>query len=270
MLDSGSSGSLLFARQFGEGEPLVLLHGLMLTGEMFEPMLVAFGRRHRLIVPDLRGQGRSSHLPGPYTAEQMSEDLAQLLESHGIASADVLGYSRGGAVAQEFARRHPDRIRRLVLVCSYVSHSLSLLERLENKLLLWSVLLLGTRGAARILARMATLPHPGRRSMDHERARWLRGILASSKDEPAIGAVRAMSTFDSRGWLGQIACPTLVVCGSKDMLAPRAHCEMLARKIKGACLRTVEDAGHVLPWTHREQLVEQIEQWLSASSEIHP
>jgi 3-oxoadipate enol-lactonase len=270
MASSGSSGSLPFVRQFGGGEPLLLVHGLMLTGEMFDPVLDAFARRHRVIVPDLRGHGRSSDLPGPYTVEQMSEDLAEILDAHGVASTDVLGYSRGGSIAQRFTRDYPNRTRRLVLVCSYVSHSLSALERAENDLLLWAIRLLGTRGAARVLALMAWLPHPGGRSLSLQRARWLEGIWASGGKKAAIGAVRAVSNFDSRGWLGRISCPTLVLCGSKDMLASRAHCGMLARGIEGACLHVVEGAGHTLPWTHRERLVELTERWLSSSPEKRP
>ncbi len=271
MDSGGSSASLPFSQQFGAGEPLVLLHGLMLTGEMFEPMLGALARRHRLIVPDLRGHGQSSHLPGPYTTEQMSEDLAGLLDAYGIASADVLGYSRGGAVAQQFARRYPDRVRRLVLVCAYVAHSLSVLERLENGLLLWLVRSLGTVATARVIAQTAALPGiGGGRSISRDRARWLRGILASNEKEPTVEAVRQMSTFDSRGWLGQIRCPTLVVCGSRDMAASSVHCEALASGIKGAQLHIFHDAGHTLPWTHQEWLVQQTEQWLSSASEARP
>lgn len=265
MSNGDPSGALPFVRQFGEGEPLLLVHGLMLSGEMFEPVLDAFARRRRVIVPDLRGHGRSFGLPGPYTAERMSEDLAGILDECGVARADVLGYSRGGSIAQRFARDHPNRTRRLVLVCSYATHSLSLLARTENRLLLWAVRLLGTGGAARILALLSALPRPGGKALSPGRARWLAGVYASSKEQAAIGAVRAVSRFDSRDWLGQISCPTLVVCGSDDLLVPRDRCEALAMDIDGASLRTVRGAGHTLPFTHQEQLVELTERWLSNS-----
>jgi pimeloyl-ACP methyl ester carboxylesterase len=59
---------VLFVREFGAGPPLLLLHGLMATGDMFRLVVAALARQHRLIVPDLRGHGRSAHLPGPFTA----------------------------------------------------------------------------------------------------------------------------------------------------------------------------------------------------------
>jgi pimeloyl-ACP methyl ester carboxylesterase len=242
----------------------------MLTGEMFEPVLGALARRHRVIVPDLPGRGRSSRLPGPYTADRMADDLARFLEAHGIPRVNVLGYSRGGAIAQQFARRYPGRTKRLVLVCSYVSHNLSVLQRLQNVLLLGTLRLLGTGGAARALAWSAAIPRPKARSVNPETARWLQGIYASGEKASSVEAVRAMSDFDSRGWLGGIHCPTLVVCGSKDMLASRAHCANLARGVRGARLHTVEGAGHVLPFTHGEQLVELAEWWLSTPPEVRP
>src|SRR5205823_7241111 len=72
----GGASPALFARRRGEGRPLVLLHGLLVSGELFAPVLDALAARHHLIVPDLRGHGRSAHLPGPDTVEQLADDIA--------------------------------------------------------------------------------------------------------------------------------------------------------------------------------------------------
>ena len=96
-------------REFGAGAPLLLLHGLMVTGDMFRPIVAALASEHRLIVPDLRGHGRSGNLPGPYTTEQLAADLPDLLDRLGLGTVDILGYSHGGAVAQQFAFDHPRR-----------------------------------------------------------------------------------------------------------------------------------------------------------------
>jgi 3-oxoadipate enol-lactonase len=89
----------VFVRQAGAGRPLVLLHGLLVSGEMFDPLLPVWSARHRLIVPDLRGHGRSAGLPGPYRVERLAADVADLLDGMNVARADVLGYSQGGTVA---------------------------------------------------------------------------------------------------------------------------------------------------------------------------
>src|SRR5215510_5370012 len=109
----------IFFRQLGDGIPLLLVHGLMATGAMYEPVLPALANRYHIILPDLRGHGRSGALPGPYTVEQLVHDLAQLLDDLQIDAVHVLGYSQGGTVAQQFAHDYPKRVRGLVLACTY-------------------------------------------------------------------------------------------------------------------------------------------------------
>src|SRR5262245_45563603 len=65
----------VFVRLAGTGAPLVLLHGLLVNGEMFDPVVPLWSGRYRLIVPDLRGHGRSAALPGPYAAPRLASDI---------------------------------------------------------------------------------------------------------------------------------------------------------------------------------------------------
>src|SRR5262245_23191163 len=115
---SASTEQLYFTER-GAGSPLLLVHGLMVTGDMFAAAVDRFATNHRVIVPDLRGFGRSRALPPPYTARQLAADLAALLQQLGVASAAVLGYSQGGAIAQQLALDWPQRCSRLVLACTY-------------------------------------------------------------------------------------------------------------------------------------------------------
>src|SRR5919202_4054957 len=120
----------LFVHQSGAGTPLLLIHGLMVSGAMYQPVLPALTTHYRVIVPDLRGHGRSGALPGPYRVEQLARDLAQLLDDLHLDSAHVLGYSQGGAVAQQFAHDYPRRVRSLLLACTFAYNMLSRRERL--------------------------------------------------------------------------------------------------------------------------------------------
>jgi pimeloyl-ACP methyl ester carboxylesterase len=86
---------LVYFIERGSGPPLLLVHGLMVTGEVFEPIIERFAPRYRVIVPDLRGHGRSKQLPPPYTAAQLASDLVGLLDRLGITSTAMLGYSQG-------------------------------------------------------------------------------------------------------------------------------------------------------------------------------
>jgi pimeloyl-ACP methyl ester carboxylesterase len=114
-----ASSELLYFTERGSGAPLLLVHRLMVTGEMFEPVTGQLATRHRVIVPDLRGHGRSRGLPPPCTAAQLASDPSRLLDHLGIGSTATLGYSQGGAIAQQLVLDHPKRWDHLVLACTY-------------------------------------------------------------------------------------------------------------------------------------------------------
>jgi 3-oxoadipate enol-lactonase len=130
---SSAGSELLYFTERGSGPPLLLVHGLMVSGEMFDAVIDRFARHHRVIVPDLRGHGRSRFRP-PYTAAQLASDLARLLDHVGIDSVAVLGYSQGGPIAQRFVFDHPARCNRLVLACTYAFNMATIREKLEGHL----------------------------------------------------------------------------------------------------------------------------------------
>lgn len=100
----------------GQGEPLLLLHGGLGTGDMFGPVLPALTGQRQVITVDLQGHGRSSLGHRPIRCEAIADDMALLLKKLGHAQVDVLGYSFGGSVALRLAVQHPERVRRLALL----------------------------------------------------------------------------------------------------------------------------------------------------------
>ena len=114
------------------GTPLLLVHGLGMSGDMFEPIVEPLTKHHRLIIPDLRGCGRSRNLPPPYSVKQQAADLAVLLDRLGIASTDALGYSQGGPVVQELALDYPAKVSRLVLSNTYAYNMVSTTEKIQG------------------------------------------------------------------------------------------------------------------------------------------
>ncbi len=108
----------LYYESTGTGPPLLLIHGLGSSGDDWAFQRDDLARQHRLILPDLRGSGRSAKPPGPYSIAQFAADLWALVDALGIEYIDVLGFSLGGAVALEMALarppavRHPDPVQR--------------------------------------------------------------------------------------------------------------------------------------------------------------
>lgn len=100
----------------GQGEPLLLLHGGLGSGEMFNPILPMLTKSHEVIVLDLHGHGRTALGDRKFSIVDMGDDMATILKKLGYEKVDVLGYSMGSNVALQFAIQHPDLINKLVLV----------------------------------------------------------------------------------------------------------------------------------------------------------
>jgi len=248
--------SLPYFVEYGSGPPLLLVHGMMISGEMFGPVVEHFAARHRVIVPDLRGHGRSRALPPPYTVTQLASDLAQLLDHLGVDSSAVLGYSQGGAVAQQLALDHPGRCNRLVLACTYAFNMATVREKIEGRLVPVLLTVMGMRPFARLLASQ------GLKQVGKERAGWVVNLIADQDRDLMVSAWKAAMAFDSRRRLSEITCPTLIVAGSDDTAVPPHHATMLHEGIRGSRLVTIDGGDHALIWARPADLVRAVDEFL--------
>jgi pimeloyl-ACP methyl ester carboxylesterase len=246
--------SALYCAVHGSGTPLLLLHGIGASGAIFEPLIPALAAHYQVIVPDLRGHGCSSRLPGPDSIERMAADVVDLLDLLGIPSCFILGYGTGGAVAQQLAHTHPQRVRGLALVCTYARSAATLREQIEARLRPEMFRLLGARGMGRLAARRVPPGSSG----------FVRDVIAANRGERVAPAARALLSFDSRAWLPTLACPALVVAGERDATTPLHHARELANLLPNASLHTLPQAGHWLVKTHSQPLLEVVLPWLAA------
>lgn len=249
---------LLYFSERGSGSPLLLVHGVMVSGEMFEPVIEHFATRHRVIAPDLRGHGRSRGLPPPYTPTQLASDLARLLDHLGIESAAVLGYSQGGAIAQQMVLDYPNRCNRLVLACTYAFNMATLREKLEGHIAPLLIGILGMRKFAKFVIAQ------GLKQVSKERADWIINLIAKQDSKLMVSAWREVMTFDSRQRLSEIKCPTLIVAGSDDEAVPMHHAKMLHEGITDSQLVVVDGADHALIWAHPDELTHAVDKFLRA------
>jgi pimeloyl-ACP methyl ester carboxylesterase len=110
-------GINLYVETHGTGQPLILLHGGLGSGEMFGPVLPALTENHQVIVVDLQGHGRTADIDRPLDIRLMADDIGALIDHMELDEVDLVGYSLGGGVALQTAARHPAHVRRLV-ACS--------------------------------------------------------------------------------------------------------------------------------------------------------
>jgi pimeloyl-ACP methyl ester carboxylesterase len=107
----------------GTGQPLVLLHGGLGSGEMFGPVLTSLAERHQVIAVDLQGHGRTADIDRPLDVRFMGDDVAALIDHLGLDRPAVVGYSLGGGVAMQTAFRHPAKVGRLVAASANIRRS---------------------------------------------------------------------------------------------------------------------------------------------------
>jgi len=121
-VDAG--GVLLYYKAFGQGPPLVVVHGGPgASHDYFLPYLVPLARRHRLVFLDERGSGKSQKLEDPsgYTVEAMVEDVEAARQALGLGKIDLLGHSYGGVLAQAYALKYQEHLDHLVLCSTFAS-----------------------------------------------------------------------------------------------------------------------------------------------------
>jgi 3-oxoadipate enol-lactonase len=227
----------------GSGPVLVLLHGFPLNHTMWNAQIVEFSRTHRVIAPDLRGQGESAARPG--RLEDMAEDVALLVDALGVARFALCGLSMGGYVAFALRRRVAHRLDALILADTRASADTR--DEAERRAQLAHDA--RARGAAvvadaylpRLLAPATYREQPGV-------VEAVRQMMRGTSIEGAVHALDAMRTRpDFRADLPHIARPTLVVVGAEDAVTPPAIAREMAAAIPGAATSVIAGAGHLAP-----------------------
>lgn len=114
------NGINLYYETHGTGRPLILLHGGLMSGESFGPLLPTLADHHQVILVDLQGHGRTADIDRPIEARLMAGDIAALIDHLGLDRPDVVGYSLGGGVAMQVAFQFPEKVRRLVALSANI------------------------------------------------------------------------------------------------------------------------------------------------------
>lgn len=235
MIDVG--GLAVHVRIEGKGEPVLLLSGLGQPLERWDPFVASLGRR-RVVRFDAPGVGQSATPMLPPTMTSLATIATAVLDAADIDEADVVGFSLGGAVAQQLAHLSPTRVRRLVLVATSCGLG-STAGRWD-----WPEVLSAPEIAATVTGLTSLWWHS-----------------------------QAIVTWSSIPFLGSLTPPTLVICGSDDAVAPPANGRVLASRIPDARLVTLTMDHDMLrpgPATELAHVVERFLRRLDVDPDIEP
>jgi 3-oxoadipate enol-lactonase len=249
----------------GNGVPIALLHGFTLDRHAWDDVAPRLAAAHRVVRIDLRGHGASTDASAPYIA---ADEVPRVLDALGVARAALVGLSWGGQVALETALAHPDRVSALALVdATLPGHAWSVEWRAMGAELRQLALGTGAREGPAAAAR----------------AWFASQLFASARANPA--AARALARWQTRRagalWggrngartlapkavhrLAEVAVPTFVVVGERDLADFRAIARTLAEGIPGARSVTLSGVGHLPPLEAPRELADRLLEFLATA-----
>lgn len=222
-----------------DGPVVVLSNSLGATHRMWDENLAALEERFRVVRYDTRGHGGSPVPVGPYSIDDLTDDVVALLDRLGVESAHFVGLSLGGMTGMRLAVRNPDRVDRLVVLCTgaHLGPSSAWTERAAT------VRAGGSAAVAEaVVARWFT---PGYLEAHPEVKAECEATVAATPAEGYAGCCEVIAAMDQREDLPSITVPTLAIAGADDPATPPPHLEAIAEAVKDGRLLVVPDAAHL-------------------------
>lgn len=240
----------------GQGEPVVMVHGLGGTSNVWQAQAQALSRRFKVIRPDLPGSGRSRH-EGKLSIEGFVQELKALFDQQSIDTATLVGHSLGTLIVQHFAVKYPDKVSRLVLVGPVKAPADNGRQGPRDRA--QKVRAEGMEAIADAVVSAATSPSEQvQRSIAPA---MIREMLMRQPAEGYAATCEALSEAQEPDQQA-IACPTLLVVGSDDKVGPPAVARDIASRLPNAKLVEVPDAGHWLTLEQPAAVTSAIESFL--------
>ena len=225
----------------GSGPPVVLLHGLGSTANVWEAQVRALSDRFTLVRYDLQGMGRSP-AAGALSIEGWVRDLERVLELRGIGKARFVGHSLGTLILQHFAVAHPEQVEKLVLVG--VNRAPPEARRQAIRERVAKVRAEGIDAIVETVVKGGVSPHT--LTEKPEVVAFVRELLTRQPPEGYARSCEAMAAAQAAD-SSRIVAPTLLVAGRDDNVSPLANSEGLAADLPDARVVVLEQCGHWHP-----------------------
>jgi 3-oxoadipate enol-lactonase len=238
-------GFSMYYETHGRKTPLLLIHAFPLYGQMWAPQIGELAKDTYLIIPDMRGFGKSDQPEAVYHMETQADDCMALLEELGIDRPVVIGgLSMGGYISLAFYRKYPHTVAGLILAATRASadtaEGKTNREQAAEKTRNLGVAALVSDLLPKMMAQKSYVDKP-------ELVSQVESMMLSASVNGIVGALLGMKERpDSQDLLAQIDIPTLILHGKDDQLIPSQTAEEMHDSIKDSLLLIIPDAGHLL------------------------
>ena len=252
----------LHVRDWGNGKPVVLVHGWPLSNAMYDYQMTELARKgFRAISVSLRGYGKSNQPWGPYTYDVFADDLKTVLDTLQVDGATLGGFSMGGAIVIRYVVRHQSaRVAKLAL---FGAAAPSWTRRADyphghDRTMADAILRTLDVDRPRQFREFGKIFGKSETSISEGHAQWLYDVSMQASPYAVAESVVALRDTDLRADLGWIAVPTAVFHGLHDMICPFSFAEQMVQGIKNAVLVPFENSGHGLFLEEKEKFNEEL------------
>jgi pimeloyl-ACP methyl ester carboxylesterase len=251
-------GTRIYYKDWGQGRPVVLIHGWPLSSDTFDDAALALAENgFRAIAPDRRGFGRSDQPWDGYDYDTFADDVSAILDEAGVdGPVAIAGFSMGGGEVARFLTRNPDRVTHAVLIGSVVPFLLQTDDHDGAPRAVFDGMIEGIKKDRPAFFRefLKAFFGPGLVSEEIVDNAWRQAMMAGLK--PTLACVRAFSETDFRPDLANFTMPTLIVHGVQDQTVPiDLTARAAAKAIPNARLIEYDDGAHGIFVSHGERLI---------------
>lgn len=236
---------LIHYEEKGNGESLILIHGVGLDHTMWEKQVEDLSKYFRVIVYDMVGHGGSEHPPGPYSLSQYVEQLAALMNHLQLKESHIIGFSMGGMVAQAFALKYKEKMKTLTIMSAVAKRTKeqrkSILTRVEE---------------VKVQGPTVSIEPAIQRWFNHDFLNTqkvavdrIRTRLQTNEPLSYLAAYTLFATADEELWpqLQQIDLPTLIITGENDIGSNPEMAKQMHEQIAQSEIVIVPNMKHMLP-----------------------
>lgn len=240
----------IFYEIHGEGEPLIILNGIMMSTLSWYPLKDVLSQNHKLVLFDMVDQGQSDKMEGerPYTQDYHVETLKELIKKLNLGKVHLFGVSYGGEVAIKFAIANGKMLNSLIL--ANVPFKTTAMLRYQAQR--WADVFRTYDGAAmyKEVNQIVYCEEFYEANFDwlEERAQFFKKVLKKEWFDGMLRLLESGDKYDPEKQLHKIKTPTLIIGSSEDRVTPNKYQRELSKRIKNSSLMIIDDAAHVLPY----------------------